>query len=98
MEQVPPLQLPTGWYTPEEQAAWPQDVVGKEQSGLDPPQKPAQVPVPPQGFPTRAVVVFVHFPRVAEQIVQLPVHALSQQKPSTQWLVEHSASVEQASP
>lgn len=38
MEQVPPLQLPPGWYTPDEQLASPQDVAGREQSGLDPPQ------------------------------------------------------------
>jgi hypothetical protein len=59
--------------------ACPQAVVGKEQSGLDPPQEPAQVPEPPQDFPARAVVVFVHLPRVAEQMVHVPVHALSQQ-------------------
>lgn len=80
MEQVPPLQVPTGWYTPEAlQLAWPQEVVGKVQSGLETLQEPAQVPLPPQDFPARGVVVFVHLPRVTEQMVQVPLHALSQQ-------------------
>ena len=81
MEQVPPLQLPIGRYTPEEQLAWPHavELPGKEQSGLDPPQVTAQVPVPPQDFPARGVVVSVHLPCVAEQMVHVPVQALSQQ-------------------
>ena len=61
------------------QVRLPHDVEVYEQSGLDPVQDAVHSPVLPQAFPTRAVVVFVHLPFVAEQMVQDPVHALSQQ-------------------
>ena len=82
------------------QLATPHEVVvlAGTQSGLEPVQEALQGAVPPQALPARADVVLVHLPCVTEHDVHAPVHALSQQYPSTQWAVEHSPSAAQVSP
>jgi hypothetical protein len=101
-EQVPwLLQVPTSWSCVEvRQLATPHGVVvlAGTQSGLEPVQEALQGAVPPQALPARADVVLVHLPCVTEHDVHAPVHALSQQYPSTQWVVEHSPSAAQVSP
>lgn len=68
------------------------------QSGLEPLQEALQGAVPPQALPDRGDVVLAHVPCVTAQDVHVPVQALSQQYPSTQLPVEHSALSEQESP
>ena len=54
--------------------------------------EPLQTKVPQEGAPpvvTFAQVPLVVAPAATEQALQLPVHALSQQKPSTQLPVPH---------
>jgi hypothetical protein len=84
----------------ERQLAVPQGVVvlAGMQSGLEPVQVALQGAVPPQAFPVRAAVVFVHLPCVTAHDVHAPVHALSQQYPSTQLPVPHSDLSAQVSP
>jgi len=84
----------------ERQLALPHGVVvlAGTQSGLEPLQEALQGAVPPQDLPVRGAVVLVHLPCVAAHDVHVPVHALSQQYPSTQLPVEHSALSEQESP
>jgi hypothetical protein len=84
----------------ERQLALPQGVeaLAGTHSGLEPLQVALQGAVPLHDLPVRSDVVLVHFPCVTAHDVHAPVHALSQQYPSTQWLVEHSVSLEQASP
>ena len=81
------------------QVALPQgvEVLAVTQSGLEPVQA-LQGAVPPQALPARGDVVLVHLPRVTAHDVHVPVHALSQQYPSTQLPVEHSTLSEQESP
>ena len=73
-------------------------VLAGTQSGLEPVQVALQGAEPPQGLLVRADVVFVHLPCVTAHEVHAPVHALSQQYPSTQLPVEHSNLSEQESP
>jgi hypothetical protein len=74
------------------------EVLAGTQSGLEPLQEALQGAVPPQDLPARGDVVLVHLPCVTAQDVQVPVHTLSQQYPSAQLPVEHSALSEQESP
>jgi hypothetical protein len=101
-EQVPwLLHVPTSWSCVElTQVATPHWVamLAGTQSGLEPLQEALQGAVPPQALPVRADVVLVHLPCVTEHDVHAPVHALSQQYPSTQLPVEHSTLSEQDSP
>jgi hypothetical protein len=101
-EQVPwLLQVPASWSCVElRQLATPHAVVvlARTQSGLEPVQEALQGAVPAQALPVRADVVLVHLPCVTEHDVHAPVHALSQQYPSTQLPVAHSTLSEQASP
>jgi hypothetical protein len=60
------------------------EVLAGTQSGLEPLQVALQGDVPPQVWPVRGDVVFVHLPCVTAQDVHFPVQALSQQNPSTQ--------------
>jgi len=82
------------------QLATPHEVVvlAGTQSGLEPVQVALQGAVPPQDLPARGDVVLVHLPCVTAHDVHVPVHALSQQYPSTQLPVEHSDLSEQESP
>ena len=101
-EQVPSLvQVPASWSCVElRQLAVPHGVVvlAATQSGLEPLQEPLQGAVPLQALPVRGDVVLVHLPCVTAHDVHVPVHALSQQYPSTQLPVEHSDLSAQASP
>jgi hypothetical protein len=95
------LQVPANWSCVEErQFVVPQgvNVLAGTQSGLETVQVALQGAVPPQAFPARAVVVFVHLPCVTAHDVHAPVHALSQQYPSTQLPVPHSDLSAQVSP
>ena len=95
------LQVPTVWSCVElRQVAVPHEVVvlAGTQSGLEPVQVALQGAVPPQALPVRADVVFVHLPCVTAHDVHAPVHALSQQYPSTQLPVLHSDLSAQVSP
>jgi hypothetical protein len=94
------VQVPASWSNVEERhVALPHgvEVLAGTQSGLEPVQEALQGAVPLQDLPVRGDVVLVHLPCVAAHDVHVPVHALSQQYPSTQW-AEHSTSPEQESP
>jgi hypothetical protein len=95
------LQVPASWSCVEvTQVVVPHGVVvlAGTQSGLEPVQEALHGSVPPQVLPVRGDVVLVHLPCVTAQDVQVPVHALSQQYPSTQLPVLHSDLSAQVSP
>jgi hypothetical protein len=100
-EQVPwLLHVPASWKVVElTQPALPQAVLtGNTHSAPEPVQVEAQLPWPLHDLPGCGEVVFVHVPCVTEHDWQVPLHALSQQYPSTQLPVEHSVLSEQESP
>jgi hypothetical protein len=94
------LQVPASCRVEElVQLVLPQAVsTGNTHSALDPVQVEAHVPEPLQVLPECGAFVLVQVPCVTEHDWHVPLHALSQQYPSTQLPVEHSVLSEHESP